>query len=78
MKSLPHFQLGPGFWACIPQHLHDALLRRYTTRAKELVADSQQSLLAMIGCKLLVEAAVEAQVLHHMAPVGTRAAHVAR
>ena len=69
MKSstMPHFQLGPGFWACIPQQIHDALVRRYITRAKELLADCQECLPDDDRLKLIVEAAIEAQGLHHVA-----------
>jgi hypothetical protein len=69
MKSstLPRFQMGPGFWAYTPQEDRSSHLRRYTARAKELLADCQECLPDDDRLQLIVEAAMEARGLHYLA-----------
>ena len=62
-STLPSFQLGPGFWACIPQQFHSSLLRRYTGRAKELLSDCQACPPDDDRLQLIVAAALEARLL---------------
>src|SRR6202163_2841030 len=62
-----NFQLGSGFWACIPQQSRGSLLRRYAARAKELLPRHTDCQLDDGRLQLIVEAAMEARQLYFVA-----------
>jgi hypothetical protein len=58
-----NFQLGPGFWACIPPQSRRLLCQQYAGRAKDLLSRNQESLPDDGRLQLIVEAAMEARQL---------------
>lgn len=62
-----NFQLGPGFWTCIPQQSRSSLLRQYVERAKVLLPRHTESQLNDGRLQLIVEAAMEARQLYFVA-----------
>jgi hypothetical protein len=66
-SAAPHFQLGSGFWAPIPEPIHHDLLHRYATRARELLARHQARIPDDGRLHLIVQAAMEARALYYAA-----------
>jgi hypothetical protein len=62
-----NFQLGSGFWACIPQQSCSLLLGQYAARAKKLLPRHSESQLNDGRLQLIVEAAMEARQLYFVA-----------
>jgi hypothetical protein len=66
-SAAPHFQLGSGFWALIPEPIHHDLLYRYATRARELLICHHERIPDDDRLDLLVRAAMEARALYYAA-----------
>ncbi len=64
-----NFQLGPGFWACIPQQSRRLLCEQYAGRAKDLLSGKPECLPDDGRLRLIVEAAMEARQLCFVAAV---------
>ena len=67
ISASPYFQLGLGFRATTPEHLHRKLLYHYSTRAQDLIIRRQTRLPDHDRLQLIVEAAMEARALYFVA-----------